>query len=178
MLTSLLIIVHALQSAEGKGQPNTVELIRQHAVPLLPATAAPAAPQDSWRTSCSELSYHDSSDEFSATLTPTSSPALATLPPPSRHPSPPPPPPPSPWCLARAEKETQAAATDDTAAVEPVANVDKARGVRRGAKRGCYPLPSALTAHPGTHRAPAARRRRGRTWAGPGARGAEALDGV
>jgi hypothetical protein len=35
-----------------------------------------------------------------------------------------------------AEKETQAAATDDTAAVEPVANVDKAGGARRGAKRG------------------------------------------
>ena len=33
------------------------------------------------------------------------------------------------------EKKTQAAATDDTAAVEPVANVDKAGGARRGAKR-------------------------------------------
>jgi hypothetical protein len=34
------------------------------------------------------------------------------------------------------EKETQAAATDDTAAAEPVTNVDETRGARRGAKRG------------------------------------------
>ena len=57
MLTSLLIIAHALQSAEGKAQSNTVELIRQDAVPVLPATTSPAAREDSGRTSCSELSY-------------------------------------------------------------------------------------------------------------------------
>ena len=34
------------------------------------------------------------------------------------------------------EKETQAAATDDTAAAEPGTNVDETRGSRRGAKRG------------------------------------------
>ena len=65
---------NALQ-VEGKGQPNTLELIRQYVVPLLPrvlpATASPAAPEDSWRAS-SELSYHNSSDEFSAALTPPS----------------------------------------------------------------------------------------------------------
>ena len=55
---------NALQ-VEVKGQPNTVELIRQDAVPLLPATASPAAPEDSWRAS-SEFSYHNSSDEFRA----------------------------------------------------------------------------------------------------------------